>query len=70
MFEVLSGIPAPAGHKSLSKYKFAYFWKIDDRVEGLTRNEKETLGIVARRLGQKTKSRKGEDGSFTVWRVK
>lgn len=54
----------------MSKYKFVYSWMLDDRVEGLTRNEKETLGIVARRLGQKTKSRRQEDGSFTVWRVK
>jgi hypothetical protein len=70
MFEVLTGVPAPTGHKSLRKYKFIESWGVDQRVEGLSRNEKESVGVIARQRGQKVKSRAQEDGSFTVWRVK
>jgi hypothetical protein len=43
---------------------------VDERVEGLSLHEKEAIGVIARKRGQKVKSRAQEDGSFTVWRVK
>ena len=70
MFEIKHDVPIPAGHRSPQKYRFILEWEVGDCVEGLTHNEKESIGVLARKYAQKTKSRRQEDGSYTVWRVK